>query len=445
MAKKKTTRRGNGEGSIYERKKGQWAAVVTNGVDPKTGKAKRKFYYGKTRSEVADKLREAQNQQAAGGITDPGKITVGEWLNLWLENYVRPNIRQSTYESYRIQIDSHIIPNLGGILLKKLTTTNIQMFFKDMLENGNQIRVKNKETDEMEPKGGGLSPSTLVCIRNILKAAMEQATMERKIPINPVKATKAPKVEKREMSVLDQDERAQFLNATPHYRYYAAYVTTLSTGIRRGEVLGLAWSNANIGIPWETLDKALPWERIGRLKLWDTEAMNALLGELHIALGDTSIKIEQQLSDNKAGPSLEEPKTALSKRTIDIPYDTALTLIFQRYLQRKEKLEAGSDYNTDDLVFCTSNGQPVPPRTFTRIFQGALKHAGVKKVRFHDLRHTVATVLLEDGTALNTVQELLGHYDPAFTATQYGHVTKKMRSEATEKLGGMLQAAKNKF
>ena len=444
MARKKTTRRGNGEGSIYERKKGQWAAVISHGLDPKTGKAKRKFFYGKTRAEVAEKLREAQNQIAEGGITDPGKLTVGEWLTLWLENYVRPNIRQSTYDSYQIQIDRHIIPHLGHKLLKKLTTTDIQVFFKDLLEDGNLIRVKDKETEEMVPKGGGLSPNTIVCIRNILKAALEQATIERKIPLNPARATKAPKVEKREMTVLDHDEIGQFLNATVDYRYYAAYVLALSTGVRRGEVLGLAWPKVTIGIPWTTLDKFLPWERIGKLKLWDTEGLSQILEEQNINLGVTSIKIDQQLSDLSTGPSLEEPKTALSKRDIEIPYDTALVLIFQRYLQRKERLEVGGDYNPDDLVFCTNTGGVVPPRAFTRIFQGALKHAGVKKIRFHDLRHTVATVLLEDGTALNTVQELLGHYDPAFTATQYGHVTKKMRSEATDKLGDILHAAKKK-
>lgn len=226
MARKKTTRRGNGEGSIYERKKGQWAAAVTVGVKA-DGKANRKFFYGKTRAEVAEKLRDAQNQMAAGGIADPGKITVGEWLNVWLENYIRPNIRQSTYESYRAQLDLHIIPGLGKKLLKKLTATDIQVFFKELLENGNKLRVRNEETDTLEVPGYGLAPSTIVCIRNIIKAALEQATVERKIPLNPAKQTKAPKVDKRPMTILDQGEITQFLNNTTDYRYYGAYVLTL--------------------------------------------------------------------------------------------------------------------------------------------------------------------------------------------------------------------------
>lgn len=445
MARKKTTRRGNGEGCIYERKKGQWAAAVTIGTKT-DGKANRKFFYGKTRAEVAEKLRNAQNEMAAGGIADPGKLTFGDWLNVWLENYVRPNIRQSTYESYRAQLDLHVIPGLGKKLLRKLSTTDIQMFFKDLLEDGNKLKIRNPDTDTLEVPGYGLAPSTIVCIRNIIKAALEQATIERKILINPAKQTKAPKVEKKAMNVLNQEEITQFLNHTTEYRYYAAYVLTLCTGIRRGEVLGLSWDSVDLGLDWTTLDKSLPWERIGQLDLWNTDTLAELLEQENIYLNAVDrISIMQQLSDLKGGPQLDVPKTKLSRRTIDIPYATALTLVFQRYLQLKERKEVGTNYNTDNLVFCTDTGAFVQPRTFTAIFHGALKHAGVKKIRFHDLRHTVATVLLEDGTALNTVQELLGHYDPAFTATQYGHVTKRMRSEATDKLGTMLQAAKKKF
>lgn len=121
---------------------------------------------------------------------------------------------------------------------------------------------------------------------------------------------------------------------------------------------------------------------------------------------------------------------------------TACILVYQRYLQLKEKKAVGKGYNKENLVFCTSTGKPAPPRSFTRNFQGALKHAGLERMRFHDMRHTVATVLLEEGAALNTVQELLGHYDPKFTATQYGHVTTRMRTEATDKLSGLLTAAK---
>lgn len=445
MAKKKTSRRGNGEGSIYERKKGQWAAVVTVGRKP-NGKPNRKFFYGKSRAEVAEKLREAQNQLAAGAVMDPGKMTVADWLNLWLESYVRPNVRQATYENYRDHLDNHLIPGLGHIKLKKLTTTDIQLFFKELLTNGNKRRVRNEDTDTLELPGFGLAPSTLICIRNIIKAALEQAVQEKKIPYNSAKATKAPKAEKREMSILAQEDLTQFLDATTGYRYYASYVIAISTGVRRGEVLGLPWPNVVLGIDWNTLDKALPWERIGKLSLWDTDALAALLEDEGIQLAEQpQIRITQQLSDLKDGPSLEEPKTALSRRTIDIPMDTALTIIFQRYLQREEKKAVGKGYNADDLVFCTNTGAYVPPRTFTRIFQGALAHAGVKKVRFHDLRHTVATMLLEDGDQLNSVQELLGHYNPAFTATQYGHVTKKMKQGTTNRLGTILQAAKKKY
>lgn len=453
--KKKSTRRGNGEGSIYERKPGQWAAVISNGVDPATGKARRKFVYGKSRGEVKDKLREIQNQQATGTIPDAGKLTLGEWLNIWLENYAHPGIRQSTYDSYKQQIEKHINPAMGKKLLKKVTTTDIQCFYRAMLDGGNLAKVKDQETGDMVMKGGGLSAATLVRIHNILKPALEQAKIEHKIAFNPAAATKPPKAEKKEMEVLEQDEVGTFLQASKGYRYYPAYVFALSSGVRRGEVLGLPWPLIDTGVSnWTTLDKIIPWDAVDALPLWDTDALFTLLEPLaeqlpFMALGAALVHIKQQLNLTSVGMQLEEPKTALSKRDIEIPLDTVLVLIFQRGLQRKEKAKYEKDnpgvrYNPDDLVFCTSHGTPVPPRGFTRNFQNALTSAGVKKVRFHDLRHTVATVLLEEGAALNTVSELLGHYDPAFTATQYGHVTKRMRSEATGKLGDMLKSAKKR-
>lgn len=179
---------------------------------------------------------------------------------------------------------------------------------------------------------------------------------------------------------MTQEEIAQFLDTTTDYRYYAAYVLALSTGVRRGEVLGLPWSNVYLGIDWKTLDKALPWERIGQLNLWDTEALAQMLKVEHINLGDPRISITQQLIDLQTGPKLEVPKTSLSRRTIDIPYDTALIFIFQRSLQRKEKKNAGKDYNADDLVFCTNTGAYVPPRTFTRIFRSTLPMLVLKKL-----------------------------------------------------------------
>lgn len=439
-------RRGNGEGCIYERKKGQWAAVVSDGVNPKTGKTKRKFVYGKTREAVREKLRALQNQQAKGGIIDTGRLNLATWLNTWCDAYAKPNIKQTTYESYKHLINCHIIPEMGGILLKKLSTTDIQVFYKKMLEKGNKGKIQDLATGEMVERGDGLSAATVNYIHRVLKAALEQAREENRIGVNPAKAAKPPKVVKKEMKVLSQEQVGIFLGKSKEYRYYGAYVLAVSSGMRRGEVLGLPWSNFTLDvcskpISWKQLDKRIPYKKFEDIPAWDATAIADILIEANIPFTIPCIRISQQLSLVSGSPTITTPKTDNSKRKIEIPQETACILLYQRYLQLKEKKAIGKSYNSDDLVFCTCNGTPVPPRSFTRNFQGAVKHAGLEKIRFHDLRHTVATVLLEDGATLNTVQELLGHYDPSFTASQYGHVTKRMRSEAVDKLGGMLSAA----
>lgn len=358
--------------------------------------------------------------------------TVGQWMDLWLENYVRPGIRKSSYEIYRAHLDNHLIPGLGNIPLDELTAANIQFFLRNLQYYGNQ-----KSPDK------GLASSTIVCIRNLLKAALEQAVWEERIPRNPARQTKPPKSDTQEMNILTQEEVSRFLQQSTDSPCYAAYVLTITTGVRRGEVLGLPWRSVYVGIPWEELDKQLPWQKIVKLPQWDTEALKKTLRRRRIYLRkDPFIMITQQLSDLRSGPELTPPKTKHSQRVIGIPMETALILIFQRGYQQKEKARCHRPFNADDLVFCDSTGEHLNPRSFTRQFQKQLKNSGIKKIRFHDLRHTVATMLLEDGKAINTVQEILGHYNAAFTASQYGHVTSRMQQEATETLGQVLKKAR---
>lgn len=359
--------------------------------------------------------------------------STGQWLDHWLENYIRPSIRQSTYEIYRRHLDNHLLPQLGHIPLKQLSSTDIQLFLRHLQQDGN-----------LKSPNHGLAPTTIIAIRTLLKSALEHAVHEDLISKNPARNTKAPKWEKQEMSVLSQEEVQQFLQQATACRYYAAYALALTTGMRRGEVLGLPWKAISLGIPWETLDQKLPWQKISQLPMWDTESLNALLKRHRIRIRtDPYITITQQLSDLHSGPQLTLPKTRRSQRIIGIPLDTALILIFHRCTQRFEREFVGRSYNPDQLVFCDRMGRLLEPRNFTRIFQKDLQNSGIRKIRFHDLRHTVATILLEDGKAINTVQEILGHYNPAFTASQYGHVTTRMKQEATAVLGQVLKNARS--
>ncbi len=353
-------------------------------------------------------------------------LTVGDWLTQWLENYARPGVRPSTFEIYQAYLNNHLLPHLGTIPLKQLSATKVQLFLRQLQTDGSR-----KET------GKGLAPSTIINIRNLLKAALEQAVVEGKLDYNPVRQTRPPKSERPPMNILSPEELARFLQGAVASPYYAAYVLALTTGMRRGELLGVTWNSIALGPSWAEIDKLFP--QIAKLKLWDTEGLQRLLKRRHITLrNDPCVTIVQQLSDLHSGPQITLPKTRYSQRSICIPADTALILIFQRSLCRERN---------SDLVFCSSNGLPVDPRSFTRRFQKDLSRVEVKQIRFHDMRHTVATILLEDGKALNTVQEILGHYNAAFTAAQYGHVTTRMHKEATDTLGLVLKRAResNKF
>lgn len=230
------------------------------------------------------------------------------------------------------------------------------------------------------------------------------------------------------------------------YRYYPAYMLTLTTACRRGEILGLDWQHVDIGIPWTTVDRYFPWGDIKKLPKWDTKALKTLLEDHNITLGDGYLRLVYQMVDDNGTPFRDELKTDLSRRSLMITEEMVLLLIFWRLIQNTEKRKAterGIEYNPDNLVFCTRKGTYIYPRNFTKMWSENLRSMGIDHKRFHDLRHTVATVMLEDGEAMNTVQEQLGHYDAGFTASRYGHVTAKMRNSAAVKLGERLEKVRN--
>lgn len=440
----KKHRRGNGEGSIYQRKDGTWAAVITVGVKP-NGKPDRKFLYGKTRKDVAEKLRVAQNNLDVGVIPGGNNVTFESWITYWLEFVIKPNIKERTYIGYSKTIYKHIVPGIGRYKLKDLTDDIIQRYLNEQQEHGNLKMVIDEDTGEPVRSYGPVAASSLIQQRRLIIAAMEYAVEKRKIVYNVAKKTKRPKQPPKTMNILTDEEMGILAKKGTKYRYYTAYMLTLTTGCRRGEILGLSWKLLDIGIPWNTVDKYFPWGEIRSIPLWDTAALNAVLLKNNITLGYGYITIEQQMTDATDTPMLDELKTDLSRRSLIITEEMVLLLVFWRMLQNKEKLKAtlkGVPYNSDDLVFCTRKGTHIFPRNFTKMWSENLQSMGIDHKRFHDLRHTVATVMLEDGEAMNTVQEQLGHYDAGFTASRYGHVTPKMKNAAAVKLGERMKSAR---
>ncbi|MFY9505157.1 MAG: tyrosine-type recombinase/integrase [Dethiobacteria bacterium] len=390
-AKVRKRRRGAGEGSIVQRKDGRWQASIQIGYNPVTGKPKRKYFYGATRKEVQQKLAEIAPKVQAGTYREPENIKVAEWLTTWLNVYMKPSLRPTTWESYRYQVEGHIIPALGHLRLPQLQTAHIQRLYNDKLKGG-----------RLDGKPGGLSPKSVKYIHTVIHSALEQARKEGMITINPAGAVKLPKQEQPEIKYLTVAEAAIFLATAKDSKHFAAYFLALNTGMRRGEILGLRWRDLDLAAGQLTINQGL-------------------------------VRVTGK------GLIFQEPKTALSKRVINLAPPVVQVLKEHKKEQAEYRLMAGGAYDEKglDLVFANELGEPICPRAFTRVFERLVKKAGLD-VTFHGLRHTFATIALEQGVDVKTIQETLGHHSAAFTMDVYSSVTAKMKEEAADCVGNLL-------
>ena len=397
-------RRGNGEGSITKRKDGRWQASAKVGYNSETDKPKYAYFYGKTRKEVQEKLSEALGKVQSGTYREPTKLILAEWLTTWLNDYMKPSIRPTTWESYKTQVDKHIIPTLGHLKLAQLQTSNLQKLYNEKLQRG-----------RADGKPGGLSPRSVKYIHVVLHGALEQARKEGMITINPANAVKLPNERKKEMQTLDTAGIAKFIELIKDKRLYPAYMLELATGLRRGELLALRWK-----------DLVIP----------DKEAKDQT----------GSVTVNQNIVRVKSGLVFQEPKTNFSRRTVSIPANITKELRIHKKKQEWEKESMGCAYQENDLVFCTQEGKPIDPRAFTRGFEriiSELEKEGFPRITFHGLRHTFATLSLQEGVSPRTIQETLGHHSAAFTMSVYSHVTEKMKKEATDKIGNLLASCQS--
>jgi integrase len=383
-------RRGNGEGSITKRKDGKWQGSILIGYDLETGRPKRKYFYGRTRKEVQEKINEVALKVQAGTYREPSKLTVAEWFTTWLNDYMKPSLRPTTWESYKYQVNGHIIPALGHLKLAQLQTAHLQKLYNEKLNGG-----------RLDGKPGGLSSRSIKYIHTVIHSCLEQARKEGMIQVNPADAVKLPKREQKEIKYLGTAEAAIFLAAAKESKHFAAFFLALNTGMRRGELLGLRWQD----IDFET-------------------------GQLTVTQGLVRI--------SGKGLVFQEPKTKLSNRVINLSPAVLAVLKEHKRKQNEYRLMAGGGYRKDlDLVFANELGEPIDPRAFTRVFERIVKKTGLD-VTFHGLRHTFATIALEQGVDVKTIQETLGHHSSAFTMDVYSSVTAKMKREAADKVGNLL-------
>ena len=374
-------KRGRGEGSIYRRRDGRWTAEIS------LEGGKSKFLYGRTRKEVQEKLKTALYEQQQGTLVTGAQQKVGPFLTHWLEDAHKRSIRPRTYERYEEIVRLHLAPGIGHHQLQKLSPQHLQAFYSKKLEEG-------------------LSATTVVSLHNVLHRALETAVRWNLIARNPCDLVSPPRRKRFEIQPLSLPQIQQFLAAARGHRQEALFVLALATGMRRGELLGLKWQDLNLE-----------------------------QGTLQVR------RILTRIPSKLPGKGFEEaePKTDKGRRRIALAPFAAEALRQHRLSQLEAKLKAGPAWRDHDYVFCTSIGTYLNP---TRDVLGALKSlldkAGLPDIRFHDLRHSCATMLLGMKVHPKIVQEILGHSQISMTMDIYSHVLPTMQEEAMHKINEAL-------
>ena len=399
MARRKSTRRGRGEGTVFERANGTWAGEVTTGYD-ENGKQKRKTVYGKTQAEALAKLAQVKQQLATGTFTDT-KLTVKTYLEQWL-SHKEGQVKPRTAELYRHLATHHIVPKVGRKRLDKLTPLDVQGMVSTVATIGG-TRTAN------------------MC-RTVLYSALKQAIRWQLLARNPVEAVDALKETPREMILWTPEEVVRFLDAARPHRLYALFYLALSTGMRRGELLGLRWQDITGSI---------------------------------ISIRQTVVPIGNKIT-------ISTPKTKKGQRRVSVSPDVLEVLAGHKVAQDAERTRLGEAWQDAGLVFPTEIGTPMYPRNLERAWYGlqdkardawksALEKAGdiptlerleaktlLPRVRLHDLRHLHVSLLVKRGVDARTIADRVGHTRASFTLDVYTHLFEEQRTAAAVSILDML-------
>jgi integrase len=375
-------RRVAGEGSIASgpRSDGRWVGRLELGWT-EAGR-QRKYVYGKTRAECASKLREAQQRVAVGLPMPDERASVGSYLEGWISG-LDLRVRGSTARRYTELLRGHVIPGIGKVKLARLTPQRIEALLTDRLASG-------------------LSPRTVWHIRACLRGALADAVRAGDLSRNPASLARPPRVENYRVEPMSPRHAHAILDAVAGTDVEVPVAVALWTGLRQGELLGLRWSN--IDFEARQLSVVSTLQRRGRVWLNETT------------------------------------KTPKSRRTVALADPVVDTLVGERARQREARLLAGPAWSAQwpDLVFTDARGLPVMPTAITHRFAMAQRQAGLKPVRWHDLRHAAATLMLAGGVDLKVVSELLGHSTIATTANVYAGVLDSLKVDAAERMARLL-------
>ena len=365
-----TRRRANNEGSVYKRKDGRWVGQVTVQGRPVAK-------YGKTKGECLEWVK-TMLAQIDGGMNWQGtRVTLAEYMQEWLKT-VQNTVKPKTIEQYIQVSNQHILPMLGKYKLKDLRPDRIQAFYNRKLE-------------------GGASQRTVVMIHNVLHHALRRALQLGLVTRNSTDAVVKPKLKRTEMHVLDEIQVRSLLMAAKSSKMEGLLQLAITTGMREGELIGLKWAD-------------LDWT--GR--------------RLHVQRQVQRIK--------KEGLVFSSPKTAKSRRVVALGSGTIEKLREQLERQQLERMFAGTKWVENDLIFANTIGKPMEPANVLKLFKELLVKANLPDIRFHDLRHTAATLMLLQEVHPKIVQERLGHSDISLTLNTYSHVLPSMQEGAADKM-----------
>lgn len=366
--------RGKKEGSIHRLPSGSWRAQVTL-------QGRRLGFTAKTRRECQEWIKKTQGQIDEGMTFASTKITLAEYLDGWLSNS-KFSKRPATWKHYEQLIRSYIVPIIGNLKIKDLRPEHIQGLYNQLLEQKVGVYVVRK-------------------IHTLLHSALVQAVKMGMIPRNPANAVMQPKEPSKEMKILDENQVSQLLVSVSDHRWEALFYLAVTTGMRQMELLGLKWTD-------------LDWVK-------------------------RTIKVERQLvRPDKEGSQFAPPKTKFGRRSVDLG-SRAIEFLRRHYQhQHVERMAAGEHWIESGLIFTNSNGGPIHPRNLLRDLKMLLRHTGLPMIRFHDLRHTAASLMLNHGTPVLVVSRRLGHAKPSITLDVYGHLLPTMQAEAAEMLDELI-------
>lgn len=388
MPKRKTTRNAQGAGTIRQRPDGRWEARYTIGRDPGSGRQIQKSIYGASQREVLDKLTAVKASLNNGTFTEPSKLSVAQWLDIWLEDYLG-GVKPSTVKSYTEHIKNHIKPGLGGVLLQKLSAHMIQNFY-------NRLQ-----------KEKGLSPKTIKNIHGVLHAALKQALTLGYIRNNPSEACILPRIEKPQKTVLADEKLLAFLQAIQGDKYEALLFTALFTGAREGELLGLQWDSINF--------------KTGEILIKHQLQKNRITG------------VYELVSNKNDRARRIKPARSVIER-----------LQKHRLTQMEQRLLAGGVWdNPFNLVFTNEIGEHLTAKIAWGHCKRIATQIGMPDLRFHDLRHSYAVNALQNGDDPKTVQEALGHHTAAFTLDTYASVSETMLNNSSARMEQFIKSLSN--